>query len=144
VSFSQYPTVLSYGLAGDLSNGPTPPGYLYPGIGVAQQRIANKGADYPDPGFIYYRAQQPALLFGFFANFTGGPGTGNSTIVQVFKNTEPTQFVIGYGNTESGTKFNYDGSVYFSTNEGIALRISTTGTFNTNTTHDITAQVDFF
>jgi hypothetical protein len=69
-----YPTIVYYGLKGNLSSGTN--GYLWPGT----QQIS--AGTFPDSGIpaAYFRVQQPCLLSGMSASLTTPPTGGTVTL----------------------------------------------------------------
>jgi hypothetical protein len=143
-----YPTSVYYGLKGDLVTGGSSNAYLWPGT---QQATNNT---FPDPDTTlpaFYSLQQPAILSGMRVACATGPGLVGgpyySTIFTVYKTPKNGTIAstiysipIVDGST-IGTK--YDGSVDFAAGDKVHLNVTYTGG-NANTTHDITAQLDFF
>jgi hypothetical protein len=76
-----YPTIVYYGLRGDIKNGPIG-GYLWPGT----QTAVGSTPTYPDTGIPapYFRAQQPLLISGLSASLSSEPGTGNTVTAAVY------------------------------------------------------------
>jgi hypothetical protein len=140
-----YPTVIYYGLKGDLKSG-TAAGYLWPGT----QKVS---PDFPDPGTppgttaAYYRVQQPALISGISGSMSNPPGTGNSVTILVRVTPSGgtitnTPFTITFGATDLTLTF-YDASYRVNTGDKIHAYLTYTGN-NTNTAHDLTLQIDTF
>lgn len=142
-----YPTSIYYGLKGDLTAGGSSNAYMWPGTQAATNNI------FPDPGtpYAFYSVQQPAILSGMKVAVAIGPG-----------NTGPTNHSVTFlvrktpvGGTIADTVYTvtlsdgtlvaskYDASVDFAAGDKVHLNVSYTGG-NANTTHDITAQLDFF
>ena len=157
---SVYPTTVFYGMVGQLSNNNTAmplstiggvtykQGYLWPGSIQAQENklAPTRITGYPDSNFSYYRIQQNTLLYGMFTTLSGGPGTGNSTIIQVLKNNNPTiDFIVAFDDTMSYPAQFYatSNSVSFNAGDELSLRVLYTGT-TTNTSHDVVTQLDLF
>jgi hypothetical protein len=140
-----YPTTLYYGLRGDLKSG-TSGAYMWPGT------QAVSGGVFPDPTTTYpayYRTQQPFILSGLNAHLTGAPGTGHSTTVQIRRTpagSTGTANVPGYSVTLSNSET--DKSIYsisqtFGPGDLIHVYLTYTGN-NSNTSHDLTVQLDCF
>jgi len=157
---SVYPTTVFYGMVGNLSNNnaalPTSTiggvaykqGYLWPGTLQAQEDVTNPHpiTGYPDSNFAYYRIQQNTLLYGMFTSMSGSPGAGNSTIIQVLKNNSPTiDFITVFDSSMSYPSqiYSTSNSVPFNAGDQLSVRVLYTG-LNTNTSHDIIAQLDLF
>jgi len=70
-----YPTIIFYGLRGNITAGPSG-GYMWPGT----QSVS--AGQYPDTGTppAYFRAQQPTIITGFSAAMNAAPGTGTVTL----------------------------------------------------------------
>jgi hypothetical protein len=144
-----YPTTIFYGLKGDVNNMTSSDGWLWPGsLGI--QKAASGVPAYPDNAIAYFRVQQPTLLWGMTTDTASPAGSTRSTILVAYVSTSassvalPTTFNIGYGGSDEGIKNNYSGSVSLKTGDRIALYISTAGTLNANTMHDVTVQLDLF
>jgi len=139
-----YPTTLYYGLRGDLKNGSSG-AYMWPGT------QAVSGGVFPDPTAIYpayYRAQQPFILSGLSAHLVGAPGTGRSTTVQIRRTPVGGTIadVAGYSVTLSGSETDkslYSISQTFGAGDLIHVYLTYTGN-NSNTSHDLTVQLDLF
>jgi hypothetical protein len=140
-----YPTTLYYGLKGDLKNGGTSDGYMWPGTQAATNNT------FPDPSLTvpaFYRVQQPFLLSGFIVYMSIGPGTGYSTTVTVRRTpfggaiADVPGFTLTFNNSETFKSY-YNSSQTFGAKDLIHVHITRTGG-NSNTTHDITVQLDCF
>jgi hypothetical protein len=132
-----YPTIVYYGLKGDLRSGTA--GYLWPGT---QAVSAGTFPDATTPP-AYFRVQQPLLLSGMYASLNIAPGGANSVTLTVYQNGVSTGT---YTTTISGTAtFNtfYNGSVRFNTGDYLSLYVSYTGG-GANLAHDLTVQLDLF
>ncbi len=138
-----YPTVIYYGLKGQIKTG-TNGAYLWPGT----QAISN--IVFPDPGTppAYYRIQQPALLSGMWCSLTISPGTGNNVTLLV-RHTPistgtitNTVFTVSFSNSQTEGSF-YNGSVTLNAGDKLHLYITYTGD-NANLAHDISTQLDLF
>jgi hypothetical protein len=157
---SVYPTTIYYGLIGNLSNNtiglPTSTihgvsysyGYLWPGS-LAAQEIVTGGkpvAGYPDSNASLYRVQEDSLFFQMYATLTDSPGAGNSTIVQLLHNQSTTiDFVIGFSASDSypSAKLANENSIKVRRGDFISLQVLYSGGV-TNTSHDMTVQLDLF
>jgi hypothetical protein len=140
-----YPTTLYYGLKGDLNVG-TSNGYMWPGT----QAVGNN--TFPDPSLTvpaFYRAQQPFILAGLAVFMSTGPGTGNTTTFTVRRTpvggtiADVTGYSLVFSNAET-TKSFYSGSQTFAAGDRIHVQVQYTGAGNSNTSHDVTVQVDCF
>ena len=69
-----YPTIIYYGLQGNIRTGPAT-GFLWPGTQPA-------ASGYPDTSVpaAFFRAQQPTLISGLSASLNAAPGTGTITL----------------------------------------------------------------
>jgi hypothetical protein len=140
-----YPTVIYYGLKGDIKSGAAA-GYLWPGT----QKVS---PDFPDSGIppgtpaAYYRVQQPSLISGIAGSISNPPGTGNSVTLLIrvtpYGGTiTNTPFTITFGATDLNMTF-YNASYRVNTGDKIHVYLTYTGA-NQNTAHDLTLQVDMF
>jgi len=104
-----YPTVIYYGLKGNISSGTN--GYLWPGT----QAIS--AGTFPDSGIpaAYYRVQQPCILAGMSAALTTPPGTTNTVNLTVYSLPAAAN---------NATAANYTGYI-----SGTTLTVSTGPTF---------------
>ena len=73
-----YPTIIYYGLKGNLSTGSS--GYLWPG----SQAVTNNA--FPDSALpaAFYRIQQPTLLSGMSASLNAAPGGSNTVVIGIY------------------------------------------------------------
>jgi hypothetical protein len=157
---SVYPTVVYYGAIGNLSNNNAflttstingqsySLGYLWPGSITTQENITGGKpiAGYPDSNIGLYRVQEDALFFQMYATMSGSPGTGNSTIVQLLRNQSTTiDFVLGFNATDTypAQKLANENSVKVNKGDFISLQVLYSGGI-TNTSHDLTVQLDLF
>ena len=141
-----YPTTLYYGLRGDLKSG-TSGAYMWPGT------QAVSAGTFPDPtaapNAAYYRTQQPFILSGLNAHLVGAPGTGHSTTVQIRRTpagSTGAANVPGYSVTLSNSETDkslYSISQTFGAGDLIHVYLTYTGN-NSNTSHDLTVQLDCF
>jgi hypothetical protein len=106
-----YPTIVYYGLRGNISSAPSG-GYIWPGT----QTVTS--GQYPDTGVppAYFRAQQPTIISGLSASLTIAPGGTNTVTLAVYYTP---------GSTLSATEAKYTGSI-----SGTTLTVSsiTSGT----------------
>jgi hypothetical protein len=135
-----YPTIIYYGLKGDIKNATS--GWLWPGT----QAI---GASFPDSATpaAYFRAQQPCIICGLAASLTGAPGTGHSVtlLVEVTPSggsKASTTLTLTFGATDTNKTY-YATTHSVNTGDRIHLYLSYTGN-NDNTAHDLTCQIDLF
>lgn len=135
-----YPSVLVYGLKGDIHDGVS--GYLWYGT----QQVSNN--NFPDPNTpAYFRIQQPSILSGLSCALTTAPGGANS-ITLLVKRTPYNGTIVNtvFTVTLSGTtreEYFYNGSV--SLNAGDKLHVYLTYTGNqANLAHDLMVQLDLF
>jgi hypothetical protein len=139
-----YPTVIYYGLKGNIKDGVTS-GYLWPGT------MEVKNNSFPDPSNVskpaYYRIQQNCLLMGIMGSMNVAAG-GTNTITLSVKYTPTTNiltdtsFNLLFDSTSLFETF-YNGSLKLNAGDYIHLYVSYTGG-NTNTGHDLTVQLDIF
>jgi hypothetical protein len=137
-----YPTVIYYGVKGDLSNAGVTSGYLWPGSMVAQQ-AQGRIAAYPDPVIAYYRVQQLSIMNSFTTYLTSGPQHAASTHLTVEVNGAETPFKIHYNSNESGFKVFSTASVDLKLGDLISLKLDLSS-IATNLSHDLTVQLDLF
>ena len=138
-----YPTILYYGLRGDIKNINTA-GYLWPGTQV----IA--GGSYPDTTTpaAYFRVQQPVLLSGLSVGLNTAPGAGHAVTVLVRYTPIATgtitdsAFTVTLSGTDVVTNY-YNSSLRLATGDRVHVYVSYTGN-NANTGHDLTVQLDMF
>lgn len=141
-----YPTTLFYGLKGDLKTGGSPSGgYMWVGTQAATNNT------FPDPDTTlpaFYRAQQPFILAGMTVFMATSPGTGNTTTFVVRRTpsggtiSDVTNYSLVFSNSDTQKSF-YSGSQTFSAGDKIHVFVSYTGGAS-NTSHDITVQLDCF
>lgn len=142
-----YPTILYYGLKGDLKTGGTNEGFMWPGT----QKFENDV--FPDRDLIspaFYRVQQPFILAGMTVAMKLKAAThGSDTTISVWRTsfaTGLTQAVPGFSLTFSGTKIfdsYYNSSFTFAAKDYIHVKIVCTG-YNSSNAHDVTVQLDCF
>lgn len=144
-----YPTVIYYGLKGDLKLGGSADAYMWPGTQAATNNV------FPDKDLInpaFYRVQQPFILSGIicFMKLPSPPGTHNGTTVTVSVWRTPFGGTItavpGYSLVFSGTdtfKAYYNSSLTFGAKDLIHVRIQCSNINNSNA-HDVTVQLDCF
>jgi hypothetical protein len=137
-----YPTVVYYGVKGDLSNAGQVSGFLWPGSMTAQQ-AQGRIAAYPDPVVSYYRVQQRAIMNAFTAYLTSGPQDSASTHLTVQVNGADTPFKIDYGSNDSGFKVFSTASYDLKLGDLISLKLDLSS-ITTNLSHDLTVQLDLF
>jgi hypothetical protein len=138
-----YPTILFYGLKGDVKNCSNN-AYLWTGT----QAVAN--GVFPDPGTTapaYFRVQQPAIISGLYVSLNNAPGATNTVTFTIYYTPSAgsitsTPFTVTLTGTEKSGTF-YNSSVNLNTGDFIHLFMSYTGD-NANNAHDITAQIDLF
>lgn len=96
-----YPTIVYYGLKGNITSGPSG-GYLWPGT----QTVS--AGQYPDPGIpaAYFRAQQPTLISGLSASLNRAPGASSGVA-----NTVTLAIYYTPANSISNTAAVYTGSI---------------------------------
>lgn len=135
-----YPTIIYYGLKGDIKNATN--GWLWPGT----QAVS---ASFPDPATpaAYFRAQQPCIICGLAASLTGAPGTGHSVTLLVDVTPSggsraSTTLTLTFGATDINKTY-YATTHSVNTGDRIHLYLTYTGN-NDNTAHDLTCQIDLF
>lgn len=145
-----YPTVLYYGLKGDLKTGGSGDGYMWPGTQKFENNI------FPDRDIIspaFYRVQQPLILSGMivFMRLPAPPGTHNGTTVTIsvwrtpFGQTVPVavpNFSLSFSGTETFKSY-YNSSLTFGAKDLIHVRLQCSNINDANA-HDITVQLDCF
>lgn len=146
---SVYPTSIFYGLKGDFTNLTSNNGWLWPGsLGI--QKASGGAPAYPDTAIAYFRMAQPAILYGMMADVGNPTGANNSTILVTYISTNgysvatPSQFILGYSDSEVGMKSFNSASISLKKNDTIAVYLSTSGALNSNTMHDLTVQLELF
>jgi len=74
-----YPTIVYYGLKGNITSGPSG-GYLWPGT----QTVS--AGQYPDTGLpaAFFRAQQPTLISGLSCSLNAAPGGTNTVTLSAY------------------------------------------------------------
>jgi hypothetical protein len=140
-----YPTIIYYGLKGNLTTGGSPGGaYMWPGTQAATNN------SFPDPTIpaAYFRSQQPFILAGIAATLGTAPGTGNTTTITIRRTpaggsiTNVTGYSLVFGATDTDKAY-YDTTQTFGAGDRIHVLISYTGG-NGNNTSDVTVQLDCF
>ena len=140
-----YPTVIYYGLKGDLKSGSSA-AYLWPGTMAISATFPDPGAP-PGTPAAYYRVQQPSLISGIAGSISNPPGTGH-TVTLLIRVTPlngtitNTPFTITFSATDTNMTF-YNASYRVTTGDKIHAYLTYTGA-NGNTAHDLTLQVDMF
>jgi hypothetical protein len=137
-----YPTVVYYGIKGDLSNSGVTSGYLWPGSLNAQAAQGHVAA-YPDPVIAYYRVQQRSIMNAFTTYLTNGPQDSASTHVTVEVNGAETPFKIHYASNDSGFKVFSTASYDLKLGDLITVKLDLSS-IGTNQSHDMTVQLDLF
>jgi hypothetical protein len=140
-----YPTIIYYGLKGNLKDG-TNDGFLWPGT------MAVTNNSFPDPSATitkpaYFRIQQNCLILGIMGSLNTGPGTGNNVTLTIlytpFGGTITTSGItITFTNSDIFKSY-YNSSLRLNVGDLIHLYITYTGG-NANTGHDLTCQIDLF
>jgi hypothetical protein len=138
-----YPTIIYYGLKGNLKDG-TDDGFLWPGTMAVTNNV------FPDPSNNkppYVRVQQNCLIMGIMGSLTIGPGTNHNVTLTIqytpLGGTITTSlFTLTFNNSDT-FKTNYNSSLRLNTGDLIHLYITYTGG-NGNTAHDLTCQIDLF
>jgi len=142
-----YPTIIYYGLKGNISAMNNTAGWLWPGT----QQVSNN--NFPDTGepYAYFRVQQPSLLSGLSASCTILP-TGTDTVTLLVQytpaggtspaNTKNTVFTLTFSASSPLNQTFYKGSVRLNTGDKIHVKLSKTD--NNTSGHDFTVQLDLF
>jgi hypothetical protein len=150
---SVYPTTYEYGAIGSLSNNYAQftdgVGWLGPGSVICQDFAAAQGGrpaiqGYPNSNYLFIRIQQPVLLYGMYANLNTSVGTGHSTNIQVYVNSNPTpnDFYVTFtdADTYPSIKYATTNSLSLETGDQLALRIQG----DSNNAQDLFVQLDLF
>jgi hypothetical protein len=140
-----YPTIIYYGLRGDIKIG-TSGGYLWPGT----MNVASGNRGFPDTGSppAFFRIQQPAILLGLAASLNIAAGSGNTVTLLVrytpfsTGTVDDTVFTVTFGATDLYKEF-YNASLSLNTGDKIHIQVSYTGD-TANNAHDIICQLDMF
>jgi len=152
-----YPTVVYFGLKGNVTSGPSG-GWLWPGTQGVSAGV------FPDTGYppAYYRAQQSSILSGLSAALVlPAAGTGNASTVTltVYRTrsadapgdassgalgtkTVSTVFTVTFTGQDIQKSF-YNGSVDLEAGDRIHV-YQTYTSVGTNGAHDLTVQLDMF
>jgi hypothetical protein len=138
-----YPTIIYYGLKGDIKSGSTN-AYLWPGTMAVTNNV------FPDPSNnkpAYFRIQQNCLIMGIMATLSLPPGnTHNITLTIKYTPVggvlTDTNFILSFTGTDL-IKNLYDSSLRLNSGDLIHLYITYTGG-NGNGGHDLTCQIDLF
>jgi len=138
-----YPTILYYGLKGDIKSGPNG-GYLWFGTQAVSAGVFPDIATPP----AYFRIQQPALLSGLSVGLNAAPGAGYAITILVRYTPIATGTITdsAFTVTLSGTTVvanYYNSSLRLATGDRVHVYVSYTGN-NSNLAHDLTVQLDMF
>lgn len=136
------PHIVYYGVKGDLNNAGITSSYLWPGSLAAQSAAGNRPA-YPDAVIGYYRIQQQCILFGMTSYLTEGPQDAASTHLTIQVNNQDTSFIQSWNSNESGFKVYSTNSVNLKLGDLLSLKLDLSS-INTNLSHDLTVQLDFY
>lgn len=140
-----YGTTIYYGLKGNLTTGNEAAGaYMWPGTQAATNHV------FPDSGTpaAFYKFQQPGILSGISISLSVGPGTGYTTTFIVRRTpvggsiADVTGYTLVFADTDTNKTY-YNSSQTFATGDKIHVFVSYTGG-GSNTTHDISLQLDCF
>jgi len=145
-----YPTILYYGVKGFLANSGLTTGYLWPGTAASDSGGGGR-AQYPDSNVAYYRAQQKSVITGMYATLASNAGSNHSAIITLQVNGSNTSFSLTFSNDTSNPACNsyYDSSITLQQFDRISVKLeldtvgSNGGVFS-NTSHDLSLQVDIF
>ena len=141
-----YPTVIYYGLKGNIKVGAAAgqDSYMWPGT----QAVANN--QFPDTGTpaAYYRIQQPAILSGFNVRMAILPTGADNVVFTVCRTplagsiTPITAYTLTFTSSSTYSQSYYNSTVNFATGDLIHVKVVYTG--NNNTAHDFSVQLDLF
>ena len=141
-----YPTVIYYGLKGNIKVGAAAgqDSYMWPGT----QAVANN--QFPDTGTpaAYYRIQQPAILSGFNVRMAILPTGADNVVFTVCRTplagsiTPITAYTLTFTSSSTYSQSYYNSTVNFATGDLIHVKVVYTG--NNNTAHDLGVQLDLF
>ena len=143
----QTPLEVFYGVIGDLfKNRGVASGWIWPGSVNAQQADPGKHVPvYPDELPSYYTVLQSTIVYGFQTTLRGSPGTGASTIIQLYKNDVVVpSYIIGYGFNESTIKTNYASTFTIGVTDKLSWFISSSVAANSNDSHDLTMNLKLY
>ena len=143
-----YPTIVHYGLKGNLKDGANN-GYLWHGTMV----VTGGGNGFPDTTTpaAFYRIQQTSILAGMACSLNIAPGGSNTVTITIQKTINinvpggspvNTIFTVTFGPTDVGKTF-YNGSAQFQVGDRLHTLVSYTGG-NANLAHDLSVQLDLF
>ena len=141
-----YPTVIYYGLKGNIKLGASPSqdSYMWPGTQAVSNTL------FPDTGTppAFYRIQQPAILSGFNIRMSILPTNSDDVVFTVCRTpvggsiTAITAYRLTFTSTSAFSQSYYNSSVDFATGDLIHVKVVYTG--NNNTAHDFSVQLDLF
>ena len=142
-----YPTIVYYGLRGNLRNGGSSNAYMWPGTQGVSNNI------FPDPTLnpaAFFRIQQPAILAGMSVYLGAAPGAGHATQFTARRTasggtiTDVSGFTLSFTGTESNKSY-YNSSQTFGAGDLLHLYIQNiSGSLFGNASADITVQLDLF
>ena len=141
-----YPTVIYYGLKGNIKLGASPSqdSYMWPGTQAVSNTL------FPDTGTppAFYRIQQPAILSGFNIRMSILPTNSDNVVFTVCRTpvggsiTAITAYTLTFISTSAFSQSYYNSSVNFATGDLIHVKVVYTG--NNNAAHDFSVQLDLF
>lgn len=141
-----YPTVIFYGLKGNIKLGAAAgqDSYMWPGT----QAVVNN--QFPDIGTppAFYRIQQPAILSGMNVRMVILPTNSDNVVFTVCRTplagsiTPITAYTMTFTSSSTYSQSYYNTSVNFATGDLIHVKVVYTG--NNNTAHDFGVQLDLF
>ena len=141
-----YPTVIYYGLKGNIKLGAAAgqDSYMWPGT----QGVVNN--QFPDIGTpaAYYRIQQPVILSGMNVRMAILPTGADDVVFTVCRTplagsiTPITAYTLTFTSSSTYSQSYYNTSVDFATGDLIHVKVVYTG--NNNTAHDFGVQLDLF
>jgi hypothetical protein len=141
-----YPTIVFYGLRGNLRDGTgqNTTGYMWPGT----QAVSNLFPDTTIPA-AFFRFQQPGILAGINVHCNSGPTSPHTTTITVYRTPVGGSItaITGYSLTFTGTVTDlsyYNSTQDFAAGDLIHVGVSYTGSGSSNTTSDISVQLDLF
>jgi hypothetical protein len=138
------PTIIFYGVRGELSVGAATPSYISPGSSSAQQiSQGGKVPAYPESYARHYHVQQTSMLIGMYVSLDIAPSSTYTTSITVYINNVATAFTVTYNGTDTGEKSYYGSSITLQRGDLVSVRIDYTGT-TANTAAGLTVQLDVF
>jgi hypothetical protein len=139
-----YPTIIYYGVKGNLRTSGLTTGYLWPGtLSVDDGNGGNPV--YPDSQVAYYRAQQKSVIFGMYATLASNAGVGHGAVVTLQVNDIDTAFSLTFSNaTGAASNYYYDGSITLQRFDRLSVKLELDTVTSSNLAHDLSLQIDIF